>query len=63
MAARSIREAGDEYAPPALTQAGDVTGITFYAMNFERGLAFEVQAELSDNGTLRVETRELVPNP
>jgi len=60
-ALRKIREAGGEYTPPTLSTDAGSTKITFYTMHYEESAPYEVKAVLSSDGTLRVDTRKVVP--
>jgi hypothetical protein len=62
-ALRKIREAGGEYSPPKLVTERGSTSVTFYTIQYEEGLPYEVKAALTSTGTLAVDSKKLLPKP
>ncbi|MCK6550550.1 hypothetical protein L6R52_32230, partial [Myxococcota bacterium] len=60
-AIRKLRAAGREWAPPALKVGPGSTTLTFFTIEYERGVPYEVVAKLPSRGELTVELRELTP--
>ncbi len=61
-AIRKIRQAGEEFAPPALVATGADRTITFYVMNYEEELPYKVQARLPKGGGFEVTRTAMRPD-